>query len=41
MVEKAGGSVAGMFGIIGLPFLNFAAKIGKYNPVTLVDYDSE
>jgi adenine phosphoribosyltransferase len=41
MVERAGGSVAGMFGIIGLPFLNYGAKIGKYNPVTLIDYHGE
>ena len=29
------------FSIIGLPFLNYAEKIGRYNPITLVDYDSE
>ncbi len=41
MVERAGATVAGMFGVIGLPFLNFAAKVGKYNPVTLIDYQGE
>ena len=41
MVERAGGAVAGMFGVIGLPFLNYADKIGKYNPVTLIDYHGE
>jgi len=30
-----------VFGIIGLPFLNFSAKIGRYNPKTLVDYQGE
>jgi adenine phosphoribosyltransferase len=41
MVERQGAAVAGIFGIIGLPFLGYAAKIGKYNPVTLVDYHGE
>jgi adenine phosphoribosyltransferase len=41
MVEKCGAYVAGVFGIIGLPFLNFKDKIGKYNPKTLIDYQSE
>jgi adenine phosphoribosyltransferase len=41
MVEKGGATVAGMFGIIGLPFLKFADKIGKYKPVTLIDYHGE
>jgi len=41
MIEKAGAQVAGIFGVIGLPFLNFGAKIGKYNPVTLIDYHGE
>jgi len=41
MVERQGGTVAGMFGIIGLPFLNFAAKVGKYNPQTLIEYHGE
>jgi adenine phosphoribosyltransferase len=41
MVERQGGEIAGMFGIIGLPFLKYADKIGKYNPVTLINYDGE
>ncbi len=41
MVEQAGGKVAGIFAIIGLPFLNYQEKIGKYNPVTLIDYHGE
>jgi len=41
MIEGRGGEVAGIFSIIGLPFLNYNDKIGKYNPKTLIDYDSE
>ena len=41
MIERQGAAVAGAFGIIGLPFLNYMAKIGKYNPKTLIDYQSE
>jgi adenine phosphoribosyltransferase len=41
MVKRAGGSVAGVFSIIGLPFLKYSEKIGRYNPVTLIDYHGE
>jgi adenine phosphoribosyltransferase len=41
MVEKAGASVAGIFAIIGLPFLNYKDKIGRYGPKTLIDYHGE
>jgi len=41
MVERQGSIVGGIFGIIGLPFLKYAEKIGKYNPKTLVDYHGE
>jgi adenine phosphoribosyltransferase len=41
MVEKAGATVAGMFGVIGLPFLKYGDKIGKYGPRTLIDYHGE
>jgi adenine phosphoribosyltransferase len=41
MVERQGSKVAGIFGVIGLPFLNYKAKIGKYNPRTLIDYQGE
>ncbi len=41
MVERQGGEVAGMFGIIGLPFLKYEAKVGKYHPQTLVNYTGE
>lgn len=41
MIEKAGASVAGIFSIIGLPFLNYHEKIGKYDPKTLINYHNE
>lgn len=41
MVERREGIVAGIFSIIGLPFLNYDEKIGKYNPITLIDYHGE
>jgi adenine phosphoribosyltransferase len=41
MVKRQGGEVAGMFGVIGLPFLNYEAKIGQYAPKTLINYSGE
>ena len=41
MVEKQGATVAGIFSIIGLPFLGYDKKIGQYKTVTLVDYQGE
>ena len=41
MVEHQGAEVAGIFSIIGLPFLNYMEKIKDYNPVTLIDYEGE
>lgn len=41
MVERLGAEVAGIFSIIGLPFLGYADKIGKYKTVTLQDYHGE
>ncbi len=41
MIEKQGSKVAGIFSIIGLPFLNYMDKIARFNPVTLVDYQGE
>ena len=41
MVERQGSRVAGIFGIIGLPFLKYMEKIRKYNPRTLIDYEGE
>jgi len=41
MVHRCEAQVCGVFGIIGLPFLNYDAVIGKYNVRTLITYDSE
>jgi adenine phosphoribosyltransferase len=41
IIERQGARVAGIFSIIGLPFLNYMDKIGKYNPRTLIDYQVE
>jgi len=41
MIESRNSKVAGIFSIIGLPFLKYSEKIGKYNPVTLIDYHGE
>jgi adenine phosphoribosyltransferase len=41
MVKRQGGEVAGMFGVIGLPFLKYEAKLGQYNPKTLINYSGE
>lgn len=41
MIERQKAVVAGVFGIIGLPFLNYSQKIGKYKPITLIDYHGE
>jgi adenine phosphoribosyltransferase len=41
MINRQKGTIAGVFSIIGLPFLNYNAKIGQYNPVTLINFESE
>jgi adenine phosphoribosyltransferase len=41
MIELKKAEVAGIFSIIGLPFLNYMDKIKKYSPETLIDYNSE
>jgi adenine phosphoribosyltransferase len=41
MVLRQGAEVAGMFGIIGLPFLKYEEKIGAYHPRTLINYSGE
>lgn len=41
MIERQNATVAGIFSIIGLPFLNYMEKISRYNPVTLIDYHGE
>ena len=41
MIEGRGGEVVGIFSIIGLPFLKYEEKVGRYNPKTLINYDGE
>ncbi|MBF0297619.1 MAG: adenine phosphoribosyltransferase [Oligoflexia bacterium] len=41
MIKDAKAEVAGIFSIVGLPFLNYKNKIGSYNPKTLIDYHGE
>ena len=41
MVLRQKAEIAGVFGIIGLPFLNYNAKLNQYNPKTLIDYHGE
>jgi adenine phosphoribosyltransferase len=41
LIEEAGAQVAGFFGVVGLPFLNYHKKIGKYPINTLIDYQGE
>ncbi len=39
--EKFHAHIAGVFGVIGLPFLNYHKKLGKYDVQTLIEYHSE
>ncbi|MGM0443356.1 MAG: adenine phosphoribosyltransferase [Fibrobacterota bacterium] len=41
MIEQQGGIVAGIFSIIGLPFLGYTEKTAGYKTVTLQDYHGE
>lgn len=41
MIEKLGAKVAGIFSIIGLPFLNYDKVLDKYEIVTLINYHGE
>lgn len=41
MVEKAGVEIAGVFSVIGLPFLGYSEKLSNYKVETLINYDSE
>jgi adenine phosphoribosyltransferase len=41
MIERVNAHVAGIFSIIGLPFLGYNDKVGKYNPKTLINYNCE
>ncbi len=41
MVKRQGSNVAGVFSIIGLPFLNFQDKLPGVKVTTLIDYQGE
>jgi adenine phosphoribosyltransferase len=41
MVENAGIDIAGIFSVIGLPFLGYNEKLSKHKVKTLINYDSE
>jgi adenine phosphoribosyltransferase len=41
MIQDAGGKVVGVFGIVGLPFLNYDEALSGYEVKTLINYDSE
>lgn len=41
LVEQGGASVAGVFGVIGLPFLNYDRVLAPVKATTLVNYNSE
>jgi adenine phosphoribosyltransferase len=41
LVTECGGVVTGVFGVVGLPFLNFRAALPGLEITTLIEYDSE
>jgi adenine phosphoribosyltransferase len=41
MVENTGSKVIGIFGVIGLPFLNYEKQLGNYDITTLINYSHE
>ncbi len=41
IVERVGGSVAGIFCVIGLPFLEYASVLKPHVATTLIDYAGE
>jgi adenine phosphoribosyltransferase len=41
ILTEAGGVVTDIFGVLGLPFLNFRAALGDTPVHTLIEYDSE
>jgi adenine phosphoribosyltransferase len=41
LLTEAGGVVTDIFGVVGLPFLNFRAALGDIPIRTLIEYDSE
>jgi adenine phosphoribosyltransferase len=41
LLSEAGGIVTGIFGVVGLPFLNYRAALEDIPITTLIEYDSE
>lgn len=41
MIERSGAIVAGVFGVIGLPFLNYDKVLGSYDVETIINYSNE
>ncbi|MFW5995117.1 MAG: adenine phosphoribosyltransferase [Spirochaetia bacterium] len=41
IIEEAGSTVAGIFSVIGLPFLEYGPRLSGYDVVTLIDYSGE
>ena len=41
MIEDLEAEVSSIFGVVGLPFLNYREILKKYDILTLIDYDSE
>jgi adenine phosphoribosyltransferase len=41
LLTEAGGIVPEIFGVVGLPFLNYKKKLGGITVNTLIDYSSE
>lgn len=41
LVEQGGASVSDVFGVIGLPFLNYASALNGIDVTTLINYNSE
>ncbi|GHV88158.1 adenine phosphoribosyltransferase [Spirochaetia bacterium] len=41
LIAEAGGQVTDIFGVVGLPFLNYQAVLGDTPVRTLIEYDSE
>ncbi|MEJ5189484.1 adenine phosphoribosyltransferase [Treponema sp. J25] len=41
LIIAAGGQVAGIFGVVGLPFLNYRALLGDIPITTLIEYHGE
>jgi adenine phosphoribosyltransferase len=41
LITESGGIVTDVFGVVGLPFLNYRKALGDISIRTLIEYDSE